>query len=120
MVEALDHDDPHSTPGASGGSDNVEDEGLGGSETRIDRPPSAKGGRRGGRGRQETRPSHHQDPVVPSDEPLAQGPVEQPPLLAGGGGGKGGGASDGKGRSAANRSPSPPAPPLQGPAQGLP
>ncbi len=100
--------------GASGGSDGVEEEGLGGSETRIDRPPSAKAGRIRGHGSRGTRPSI--DSNVTIEESLTHGPA--PPE----GGGATVPAAGGSGETqttAAPQSPSPPAPTQQGPMQGM-
>lgn len=77
------------------------DEGLG-SETRIDRPSSAKGARR--RQRREPATNQNQDPIpqgqplVTEDENVAVDSMHM----------------TGDSRMLDNRSPSPPAPPIQG------
>ena len=100
--------------GGGGGSDGVEDEGLG-SETKVDRPPSAKGGRR-----RKSRDPPPPQPSQPSGTQPNQGvgggfPQGQPLMTEDDAVAVEGGAHDmDEIRTLATRSPSPPAPPVQG------
>lgn len=90
--------------GGGNGSDGVEDEGLG-SETKIDRPSSAKGYRRRMHATQDLSEQAlepvtlAEQPFSPSEEDMTADATHMVVLDV---------------RTAANRSPSPPAPPMQG------